>query len=1146
MANRPQLQQAAALDEMLARVKAREGGQAPEPAGTTAAPSGAAVSPAPGADQGNIAGRIAKDIGRGAVESVPAVLGGVRNAYQNTINMGKELGGWLEDAGNLPVMKIDEHGVSVLSHEEAQQQRGSGQLHDLGDFVKLPDADILHPKSVTGGLIQGVAQFVTGFKGVGKLADAAGIPQAAGAAGYAMNAAKGAAANFASFDPHQGRLSDLVEKFPALSNPVTRFLMSKPDDNAADGRFKNALEGLGLGTLADGFMKAVKFLRGTGQAAGEAAAVEPQLATAAGPADIPQDAFRKLGDEHAEPGAPLVSREPVEEIPRNKYGFPAEPLEGKGPQLTPQQVAEGKGEEPTGVKINFARIDTPEDIQRTIKELAKQNKSDIEGATRGVQSNVETQLKAGQLDAWKLLESRQVGEAMNAEQTTAARQLWVAAADKMVQTARDAATSPNETNLFAFRKMLATYYGIQQHVIGARAEAGRALQAWSIPVGSMANRMDELNWRLLEAGGGQDAVRDMAQRVTSIAESDDPNAWTHLAAFAEKSAYAKGRDAVLQGWTDALLTSPVTQAKILASNATTALWRMGERAVAAKISSALGTVGGVQPGEVAAQWAGITGGWRDALAYAWKAAKTGQTGEGIGELHGPYTSNLSSEALGLTKEGWMGRGVDLLGTVLGLGRRGVAAQHDVALTLGYRMELNAQALRMATQEANAGKIDSDGINARVAEIIQNPPPNVNMEAVRSARYQAFLDEPGKIAQHLLELRNDLPWTRVILPFIKIPARIFNYAMERTPLAPLLSDWRANVTAGGARRDLALAQTGLGTAIMLTAADLTLSGRMKAQGPPETGLKQAEEREGARNWSVQVGNRWFDVNGIHPFGKLLTLAAAATEAIAGGQHELKNDDDTLNLATGTALAIAANVTNTSFTQGAADFFATLHDAKVRNENREGEQALLHLAGSVVPAASGAAARALDPYQRAVHGMIDEFKSRIPGLSSTLPPKRDLWGEPVKASSGPLEALFSPARSQPATHSPIDDEILRQGFNITLPPATVDFGHGARVDMRHYPEAYSRYLQLAGNEWKAPGFGMGAKDLLNAVVSGQHPMSQVYNTRSDGPEGGKEVFIRQILSNYREGARQQLLSEFPKLAAEVDDKRQNAQALRLPPR
>jgi hypothetical protein len=74
-------------------------------------------------------------------------------------------------------------------------------------------------------------------------------------------------------------------------------------------------------------------------------------------------------------------------------------------------------------------------------------------------------------------------------------------------------------------------------------------------------------------------------------------------------------------------------------------------------------------------------------------------------------------------------------------------------------------------------------------------------------------------------------------------------------------------------------------------------------------------------------------------------------------------------------------------------------------------------------------------------------------------------------------------------------------------------------------------------------MRLKDLLNAIVDGKHPLSGVYNLRSDGPEGGKEAMIHDLMAQYRDGAKKQLLQEYPDLAQEVTDKQGAKRALKL---
>jgi hypothetical protein len=832
-------------------------------------------------------------------------------------------------------------------------------------------------------------------------------------------------------------------------------------------------------------------------------------------------------------------------------------MEGKGaPNQVPSSAA-GREMEPQQTYINFARIDAPNDVQRVMQEIANAREAPKDQARAGVMSFQDMKASASQQNAWNILKARNEGQPLPPDQMVAARQLWLSSTSKLIETARVAQAAPTEENLFAVRKMMEVHGWISDQVTGAATAAARSVGSMRIPVGPSESRMQEIADRLDSVAGGADNVKDIANRIVSLSDSSSPDAAHQLQIFGEKSVWARTRDATIQFFRDALLSSPVSQARILASNVSTALWRIGERKVAEGISAAMQTEGGIAPGEASAMWAGWIGSFKDAMTYGWKAAQTGATGAGIGDVpHEQFPSMLSGEALNM--KGAPGRIADFVGQAASWGfgfggRRAIIAQHDMALTMAYNAELHAQAVRVATNEINAGQLAEDGFAERVAGLLHSadgtPDESIATAARAQAKYQAFLDQPaddtiGKLTNLMLDARRQIPALNAIIPFIKIPSRIMSYTFERTPLAPLMSEFRSKVAAGGASRDLALAQLAVGGMITSAAADMVLSGKAKGGGPPEKGLAQAEEREGEKRDSVKVGDNWYNINGVHPVGKLFLLATDVAEAIAGGQHELKDDEDTTKIAVGTSLAIARTLTNASYMQGLSNLFATLHDAKVGGE---GESALLSVAGETVPAAANAVTRATDPYQRAVYTMLDEYKSKIPGLSKTLPPRRDLWGDPVSSGHDALTRLTSPVQFASETHSPIDDEILKQGMNITMPGRNQSFGppgQGVRIDMSKYPKEYSRLLELAGHEYKDPAWGVGAKELLSSIVSGDHPLSTVYNLRSDGPEGGKAEMIRGIINQYREGARNQLLEESPKLSNQVDDLREKMQALKVP--
>lgn len=137
-----------------------------------------------------------------------------------------------------------------------------------GGMLDLPDVNINifgESKTWQGGLVQGISQFATGFipfMGVaGKLGQAAklGKPGKVLLGGPLRRATfAGAAADFTVFASNEARLSNLLQAYPALQNPVSQYLAADEDDTFIEGRLKNALEGVVIGGAFDVFLRSLK------------------------------------------------------------------------------------------------------------------------------------------------------------------------------------------------------------------------------------------------------------------------------------------------------------------------------------------------------------------------------------------------------------------------------------------------------------------------------------------------------------------------------------------------------------------------------------------------------------------------------------------------------------------------------------------------------------------------------------------------------------------------------------------------------------------------------------------------------------------------------------------------------------------------
>lgn len=1073
-----------------------------------------------------IAKDVAKDVGWGLIEMTPQVIGGMVDAINETSDAVFELSEWLKE--------INPQGIRPGATKRTENE------------AKLPTVG--EASTTTGAMARGVSQFVSGFVGAGKLIKP--IKYLRGSNQVTQAAVKGAISDFTVFDPHEDNLANLIQEFPTLQNPVSEFLSADPTDNAAAGRFKKAVEGLGLGLAVDGFVVGLKALRSSRIMRDLAKAADPSLDTITVAPDL-----SILGDINSDK---LILRKTKKAEQQTKGIEPADVLADP---------------DPDGVFINFARIDSDDDVKNVIKQSVDLMRKNVDSAGRGVRSHEQTKLSAEQQNAWDLLVNRDTGGTFNAEETVAVRNLWVSSAEKLAEVSIRAVANPSISNQYAFRKMMTVHHAIQREVMGARTESARAFNAWKITAKGdvmMARQLEEL---LAESGGGGVAM-NLAKRIAALSEA---NMHRELSVFVEKGAMAKTGDAVAQAWINGLLSNPTTHVINAMSNWAVIPQQIMERKVAEQISQALGTENGVELGEAAAQMFAVTQGFKEALRVSakgleatataaklaaqrkgsdakkvlsdsadefggvYKSLATGKTGFGMGKVELPRAGAMSSETWNVAKDTPMGRSLDAIDAATQVPGRLLATADELFKTIGYRMELNAQALREASAEVRSGKISADAMKARIQELIENPSDVVKLRAIDAATYQTFTNSAQNIPTTLANAIRRVPVLGLLtLPFKRTPINLMMYTFERTPFAPLIKTWRTDIAAGGARRDIALARIATGSMIMATAIDLAASGVITGSEPTHPGEKDHFYRQGKKPNSIRLGDEYYSFSKADPIGMTLGIGADMF-LIANNAQE--SDEGWDKILTASTLAIAKNVTSKTYMRNVSRLINAISD-----RDRYGDSYFEGIAGSIVPAGLAAAARLEDPYMREAGDMVEAIKRRTPWWNQDLPLSRDLWGRPIpfKSDFGTLYDALSPISVSTENSEPIDTELERLEFFPERHSKKISV-NGIQLDLEKFPHAYSRYVELAGNELKHPVWGVGLKDLLNEVVSGEHQLSPVYKARilddtGDGPDGRKAMFIRGKIEEYRELAKEQIMKEFPELQAEYDVNRSKSSKIK----
>jgi hypothetical protein len=197
-----------------------------------------------------------------------------RKLINSTGNLIDGLGDTLGEATNfygLALGKDAKNGlVELISYDEAKERKIKDPLWgEAGkiDFNKIqgffydpanPEND-RHTTSFVGGMAETMMQFLAPYGAVSK---AVTLNPVSWYGRLSLTSAKGASAGFVAFDENSGRATDLLASYaPNFVDNYIPYLKSNPDDKWYEGRFKNELEGLGLGLFAEAIFKTARLAK---------------------------------------------------------------------------------------------------------------------------------------------------------------------------------------------------------------------------------------------------------------------------------------------------------------------------------------------------------------------------------------------------------------------------------------------------------------------------------------------------------------------------------------------------------------------------------------------------------------------------------------------------------------------------------------------------------------------------------------------------------------------------------------------------------------------------------------------------------------------------------------------------------------------
>ncbi len=679
--------------------------------------------------------------------------------------------------------------------------------------------------------------------------------------------------------------------------------------------------------------------------------------------------------------------------------------------------------------IRLSRIKAPDDIKDMLRHVAKEADGFM-GERRGVQSNPQTAALASEMGmSVKELLERKTGEAWNAEKIFAARSLLLKSAKRVQEVAQIAQRSASLSDLAEFQKAVLRHRAIQEQIAGLTAEAGRALQQFNMIAGQDYLRgldaiMSGIKNRKTGFGtnvkGEEEIARELAQM---IADLNDP---AKIGKFVADLHKATIWDMVREAWINGILSGPRTHATNILSNTLTALWQVPETAIAGAIGSFHGGEK-VEAGEAAARLVGLIEGTKEGLVAAAHMLKTGEPKDAISkvELH-------ERRAI-----------PGIAGSAIRVPSRLLESEDQFFKAVNYRAEINALALRQAMAEGKKGK----ALAARVAELRAKPSGKMEAKAHQAALYNTFQTKLGRKGQIVMNLREAIPLGWLIMPFIRTPANILKYAAERTPLGLAMRPVRDNLSGknGNVARDTQIARLFLGTSVMVAVMSLAVAGSITGGGPDDPDEERILRATGWQPYSVKIGDTYYSYQRLDPIALVLGVAA---DLVQISEHVAETD---LNkIASLLVNAIASNIKEKTWISGAVGFMEAFFSGDAWRLDAWGRR----LGGSIVPAGVAQVAQWMDPQLREARTLVDTIKSRLPGYSTSLTPRRDVFGVPIVREGALGPDLFSSIALSTEKDNPAAKEMLALQYYPSMPNRIV-MGH------KLTPEQYDRYLEISGS-------------------------------------------------------------------------------------
>jgi hypothetical protein len=994
------------------------------------------------------------------------------------------------------------------------------------------------PTTVAGRAVADITQLAVGYAAGGGILKAAKVAVNPFTIGGSM--AQSAVGTPLVADPDRERLSNMLEQYPFLK-PAASLLAQDPTDSVLMSKAKAGLEDV-LSTGAAGVVfKGLRLMylkaSGKGTPAEIQAAEADVLHSSKNPAGFSSNKSmppegealgRKTAATVKAPNGDAVGiLSPAEAA---QFEESMSKLVAKDAAGTVEKVADGHE---LG-RVNARYLDSNDTTLNTMAEMGKVLKPKLEASVPGYRSIDETKELASILgqDPVELTASLKAArEGLDDIDVVAlgARQSLQTQSKAVYDEAQRALLSGDTE---AFKQSYQKLAAFQSDLSAVGTSLGRGLR-------SFGEKVEPLDLKSLD---DPQKVQDLMRLFT--ATEGDATQMARITKMQSLSTAEKIIGTHNEYWIGlGLLSKGTTQIVNVMSTAINTL-----------MEPAAMFTGGVMRGMTGKGWSeareavGIYNGLRtsffDSVKMSWNAFKTDHAILSPNTTLEEPTKFISSMAYNMNPDSMPGKFVDLMGNITRFSFRGLTAGDEFFKQISYRAKISATASREAVDMVKAGTLKQSEVASYVEKALQKSIDDAgaatNSTALQYAEKSTFTQDLkgstwgdfASMGETVSQMSRNPILRGTILPFVKTPTNVMRTTFEYTPvIGQLRKQFYADVTKGGEAQASAIGKLTLGAGMYAGATMLALDGRITGAPKPKGVVMPA----GWQPYSVVIRNddgttRYISYARLQPFGDILGLTA---DFMSLTGHL---DDDTRNgVAHSMSLSMAAvafsnSLISKTYLRGITEALSILGDY---NSDKKVERWLQSKAASYVPGAVSQFNG--DTTVREVRSMMDAIMSRVPGVSQSLPAKRDYFGQIRDTKMGLPWSVIQPLNTTTGKRDIVQDEMSRLSaanegtkFRDIQPNQEIA---GMKFDLREVKNqsgttAFDRMAELMATVRPA-GESLNFHDKMEAVMKGSRYQLGVSSPTLDGSpmfEGLRQAQLRAVEHDYRKAALDQVSREF----------------------